>query len=111
MPLWRLEPLDRDDPNWEASTFREVVIVRARDNRIARLLASRAFGIATEHRPGEAVKIVPWDYSGLVSCEQVQATDDYAEEGDQEVVYPAEAVRSAHRGYQRTIDPNWVRVD
>ena len=98
MPLWRLRPLDPDNPNWEASTFKEAVIVRASDSRIARLLAARAFGIATEHRLGEAVKIVPWDYSGLVSCEQVDATEAYPEDGAQGVVYPVEAVSSAHPG-------------
>ena len=101
MALWKLKPLDPSDPNWEASTFKNELIVRALDSRIARLLAARAFGIATEHRPGEAVKIVPWDYSGLVSCEQVEATEAYSEEGDQGIVYPDEAVRSTHPRYAK----------
>lgn len=101
MPLWRLNPIDPSDPNWEASTFNAEVIVRAPDSRSARLLAARAFGIATEHRLGQAVKIVPWDYGGLVSCEQAEATEAYPEEGEQGVVYPAEAVRSAHPRYAK----------
>lgn len=91
--------MDPSDPNWEASTFKKELIVRASDSRIARLLAARAYGIATRHQLGEAVKIVPWDYSGLVSCEQVEATEAYSEEGNQGIIYPAEAVRSAHPRY------------
>lgn len=103
MPLWKLTPLNADDPNWEASVFRDSVIVRADDSRIARLLAARAFGIATKHRAGEAVKIVPWDYRGLVRCEEVPATEDYTEEGEPGIVHPAEAVGTARRGYQDSI--------
>lgn len=101
MALWKLTPLNAADPNWEASTYREEVVVRASDGRVARLLAARAFGIATRHRPGEAIKIVPWDYSGLVSSEQVGPTDEYPEEGAQGIVFPIEAVNSAHPGYTR----------
>ncbi len=101
MPLWKLEPLDLGDRNWEASTYKGEVIVRADDLRRAQRLAARAFGIATQHRPGETVKIIPWDYSGLVAASQVQATDEYAEDGDQGIVYPPEAVRSAHPQYEQ----------
>jgi len=29
MPIWTLEPLDLGNPNWEASTYKGKVIVRA----------------------------------------------------------------------------------
>ena len=101
MPLWRLTPNDQDDPNWAASTYRNELIVRADDARMARLLCARAYGIATQRRLGETVKIVPWNYSNLVAVNQVEATDDCAEEGKQEIVFPPKAVSSAHPGYDR----------
>ncbi len=101
MPLWKLEPLDPSDQNWEASAFKDEVIVRAADSRIARLLAARAFGIATERRAGEAVKVVPWDYGRFVGCSRVEATENYSADGDQGIVYPAEAIDLAHYRYDR----------
>ena len=74
--------------------------VRAEDLGVARLLAARAYGIATKQVLGEEVKIVPWDYSGLVRVTQVQASDDYAEDGSQGIVFPAAAVGAAGPGYQ-----------
>ena len=99
MQLWRFEPIDLTDRNWGASTYRGEVVVRAEDLRHAQLLAARAYGIATEHQLGEAVKINPWDHSGFVKTTQVDATDNYTEDGDQAIVYPPEAVASAHHAY------------
>lgn len=36
MALWKLQPLDLSDSNWEASSHRGVVIVRAPDEETAR---------------------------------------------------------------------------
>ena len=47
MPIWTLEPLDLETPNWEASIYKGKVIVRAENERRARFLAAKAFGIAT----------------------------------------------------------------
>ena len=101
MPLWKLEPIDLADHNWWASTYKREVIIRAEDVRKAQHLAARAYGIATSHRPGETVKFNPWNHSGFVRAIQVKATDNYAEDGDEGIVYPAEAVASAHPGYNR----------
>jgi len=101
MQLWKLEPIDLTDSNWEASTYKGEVIVRAEDLHGAQLLAARAYGIATKHILGETVKIIPWDYFGLVRTSQIQATDDYAEDGDQGIVYPTAAVAAAHPGYNQ----------
>lgn len=100
MPLWKLEPIDPTDRNWEASTYKRDVIVRAENSGAARLLAAKAYGIATKQVFGEEVKIVPWGYSGLVRTTQMQATDDYAEDGAQGIVFPAAAVDAAGPGYQ-----------
>ena len=100
MPLWKLEPIDPTDRNWEASTYIGEAIVRAEDSRRARLLAARAYGIATRRVLGEEVKVVPWDYPGLVRSAQVPATDEYAEDGAQGIVFPTAAVDAAGPGYQ-----------
>ena len=101
MPLWKLDPIDFGDRNWAASTYKGEVIVRAKDWRRAQRLAANAYTIAYHRRPDELVKVVPWDYSRLVATSRVQATDEYAEDGGQGIVYPAEAVSSAHPGYDR----------
>ena len=92
MPLWKLTPVDVTDRNWAASTFNDEVVVRAADEASARRLAARAFGIATRHTPGEEVRIVPWDYRGLVTAARVDATADYDEDGPDGVVFPEPAV-------------------
>ena len=57
--------------------------------------------LATKRILGKTVKIIPWDYPGLVSTIQIQATDDYAEDGDLGIVYPAAAMAAAHPGYNQ----------
>ncbi len=99
MPLWKLEPINLANNNWRSSTYKNEVIVRADDLNKARGLAARAYGITPHAQPGETTIINPWDNPGLVTTIQVPATGDYAEDGDQEIVYPAEAVRLAHPGY------------
>ncbi len=99
MPLWKLEPIDLTDRNWDASTYRNEVIVRAEDLSKAKDLAAKAYGTVPRPQPGETTIINPWDNPGLVRTIQVQATDDYTEDGDQEIVYPPEAVTSASPGY------------
>jgi hypothetical protein len=88
MPLWKLQPLDLSDPNWEASSHREVVIVRAPDEESARDEAQRAFGAKTRFSPGAGVKTPPWKRASLVSAERVR-DERYEEEGPTEVLEPA----------------------
>ena len=99
MPLWKLEPINLDNFNWRSSPHKSEVIVRAEDLDKARNLAARAYGVAIQARPDETAIISPWENPGLVKTSQVQASDDYAEDGDQEIVYPADAVRLARPGY------------
>ncbi len=99
MQLWKLEPIKLANRNWAASTYKNEVIVRAEDLSKARDLSAKAYGNIPRARPGETTIINPWDNPGLVRTNQVQATDDYTEDGDQEIVYPPEAVTSASPGY------------
>jgi Flp pilus assembly protein TadD len=50
MVLWELRPVDLADPNWEASSYRGVAIVRARSENAARRAAQDAFGVKTRFR-------------------------------------------------------------
>ncbi len=100
MPLWKLEPIDRANSNWAASTYKNEIIVRAEDLSKAQDLAANAYGTMPRVRSGETTTIMnPWHNPGFVRTIQVQATDDYTEDGDQEIVYPPEAVTSASPGY------------
>ena len=99
MPLWKLEPINLANNNWTGSIYKNDVIVRAKDLNKAKELAAKAYGTAPHVQPGETTIINPWDNPGLVRAIQVQATDDYTEDGDQGIVYPAEAVKLANPGY------------
>ena len=99
MPLWKLEPINLENPNWGSSAHKSDVIVRAEDLGKARDLAASAYGFAIQARPDETAIISPWQNPGLVKTSQVQASDDYAEDGDPEIVFPAEAVKLARSGY------------
>jgi hypothetical protein len=87
MPLWKLQPLDLSDPNWEASSHRAVVIVRAPDEETARAEAQRTFGVKTGFRPGKGGKAPPWTRPSLVAAERVR-DERYEEEGPTEVLEP-----------------------
>jgi hypothetical protein len=88
MPLWKLQPLDLGDPNWEASSHRGVVIVRAPDEATARDAAQRAFAVKTRFSPRAGVRTPPWKRASLSSAERVR-DQRYEEEGATEVLEPA----------------------
>ena len=55
MPIWSLIPVDLDDPDWEASSHRGQVIVRAANERQARTVAAEAFDVKTGFRPEQGM--------------------------------------------------------
>lgn len=71
MPLWTLTPLDLDDPNWEASSHRGPVLVRAPNEKEAREVAGRAFDIKTRFPPGQGMHSPPWLRPTLVTARRV----------------------------------------
>jgi hypothetical protein len=87
MPLWQLMPVDPRDPNWEASSYRGKVIVRARDEWTARRKAERAFGVKTRFPPGEGVRAPPWLRPASVRAEIVE-DPRYEPHGPAEILYP-----------------------
>jgi hypothetical protein len=88
MPLWKLVPLDLSDPNWEASSHRGPLIVRAPDGQAARDEAQRVFGVKTRFRPGAGVRTPPWERASLVAAERIR-DERYQEEGPTEVLEPS----------------------
>lgn len=90
MPLWQLQPVDPTDSSWEASAYRGKVIVRARDEAMARRQAQKAFGLKTRFPPKKGVASPPWKRPALVTAE---IADDplYDPEGPSEILYPPQA--------------------
>jgi hypothetical protein len=98
MAIWRLCPIDLSDPNWEASSHRAAVIVRAPDENTAREVAEAAFGVKTRFRPGTAIVAPPWKRAELVAVERI--TDERFEaDGPSMVLSPS--FESDLRGKER----------
>jgi hypothetical protein len=88
MKLWILKVLDQKSADWEASTHKGEVIVRAVSENSARNEASKEFFIATKHVKGETVKANPWSQSELVSCNEYSGCE-YQVEGQSGVLIPS----------------------
>jgi hypothetical protein len=94
MAIWELKPTDVSSRDWEASTYRGKVFIRAESETIARQIAARAFVIAAQVRMGEKIMDIPWNQSLLVLA---STTEDsvYQNSGNEEIVGPPEALRNA----------------
>jgi hypothetical protein len=88
MPIWRLTPIDLRDPNWEASSHRGLVVVRAPSEGSAREAAEEAFGVPTRFPPGKGMRVPPWTRPELVHAEIIDSPL-YAAEGPTEVLEPS----------------------
>lgn len=89
MPIWKLMPLSTDTPDWNLSTHRGEVIVRAKDEREARQLATQQFGIAAKRTLGQSTLLNPWEDAALVSCARIQ-THDYQDTGPAAILFPGQ---------------------
>jgi len=85
--IWTLTPVDLNDPNWEASSHRGPVVVRAPNEEKARALAADAFDVKTGFRPGQGMRFPPWNRAALVRAQRV---DDprFEPEGPPEILEP-----------------------
>jgi len=93
--IWKLEPTDVHSRDWEASTYRGEVIVRAESEMKARQIAARAYVIVTEVKIGaRKINDIPWNQLSLVSAVTIQDSS-YQESGSEEIVGPPEALRNA----------------
>jgi len=88
VPLWRLKPIDLSDPNWEGSSHKGVIIVRAGNEEQARQVADKAFAVKTRFPPGHGVLAPPWLRPALVSAEQI-SDPRFASAGPDEVLEPS----------------------
>jgi hypothetical protein len=88
MPIWRLIPIDVEDPNREASSHRGLVLVRAPSEASARQAAEEAFGVPTRFPPGKGMRLPPWTRSELVRAEIIDSPI-YSAEGPTEVLQPS----------------------
>lgn len=104
MPIWRLQPTDPGDPNWEASSHCGPVTVRAANEAEARRLAQEAFGVRTRFALGRGVLAPPWLRPDLVSIEIVEG-GDFAAEGPAEVLVPSFEEDLPHQPRRRTRAP------
>jgi hypothetical protein len=88
MTVWKLSPVDLTDKNWEASSHRGAVIVRAPDEEMAREAAEQAFGVKTRFKPGAGVIARPWKRDSIVKAEQIK-DPRFELEGATEVLDPS----------------------
>lgn len=86
MAVWSLTPVDLADPNWEASSHRGPVIVRAPNARQARATAARSFSVKTGFR-AKGMRFPPWRRAALVTVARVHDSR-FDEEGATEVLEP-----------------------
>jgi hypothetical protein len=88
MAIWKLTPIDLEDPNWEASSHRGLVVVRAPSEASAREAAEGAFAVPTRFPPGKGMRVPPWTRSELVRAEIVDHPI-YSADGPTEVLEPS----------------------
>ncbi len=88
MPIWRLLPVDLTDPNWEASSHRGPVVVRAPREESAREAAQEVFGVRTRFVPAKGMRAPPWQRSELVQAVLVEDSI-YPADGPTEVLEPS----------------------
>ncbi len=87
MPIWKLESTTKESEDWEGSIYRGPAVVRAPDEKGARLRAIRAFGIAVPKRPGGSTPLPPWNDPTLVRCTRFENAT-YPEDGPTKVLEP-----------------------
>lgn len=68
MNLYRLQPLNSDAPEWKLSSWQEPAIIRAPNERVARIAASLAFANASKDASG---LLNPWRLVEAVECSVV----------------------------------------
>jgi hypothetical protein len=85
MAIWRLIPVDLDDPSWLTSAHRGPAVVRAPDESSARQTAQDAFGLPQHFRPGKGPPVPPWKRPEYVHAERLEASI-YPADGPAEVL-------------------------
>lgn len=89
MPIWKLTPTNVESTDWQGSTYKGPVVVRAESDKEARELAVSRFVIAVRRVPGQNTSMCPWTQEKLVISEQLE-NSEYEETGPDEVLFPKE---------------------
>ncbi len=88
MKIFKLEPKNLNSHHWDASTYWDVVIVRAEDEKKARRKATLEFSIAVEVKSKvQPTAINPWILGDHVDCKELNDAE-YPIDGDEEILYP-----------------------
>jgi len=87
MRVYELKPTSEALDDWEANEYKGTVIVRAQDEKSARLKASFGFFTLTKEESGRDTPIPPWQNGKLVICKQLD-NSEYEEEGPEEILFP-----------------------
>ncbi len=94
MPIWKLEPVNPEEPLWRASMYNGHVFIRAPYVLVARDIATKAFGISAEHFGESEIPLNPWVHFVTVTCTRVEKSD-FDEEGPDIILGPPEALSRA----------------
>jgi hypothetical protein len=89
MAIWKLLPLKLHSPDWKLSTYQGEVIVRAQNEREARMRATLKFATGAKANVKQTTKLNPWNRPDAVSCE-VLTGSEYQEQGDSKVLFPGD---------------------
>jgi hypothetical protein len=92
MLIWRLVPTDTLDPNWQVSSHRQPVIVRAAQECTARDAAAAAFSVPQGRSVRGAVRVPPWMLAHLERAEPIEHSS-YSLDGPTEVLAPSFRLR------------------
>jgi hypothetical protein len=87
MPIWKLTPTSLIHPNWQTSSHRGPVTVRAPTEFAARDAAASAFLIAARVEYPMRKRKSPWQSFDLVQADRVVDSDE-VEDGPVEVLHP-----------------------
>ncbi len=87
MKIWKLSVLNEESQDWNASTYKGEVFVRAESEQDARMQATLVFAIATKRKLFETTAVNPWSQGSLVSCGPVE-DERYEVKGNAGVLSP-----------------------
>jgi len=92
MPVFKLTPVNADDPDWKCSSYCGEVRVRAENEHRARTLAARSFALFDPIGQGSC--LCTWESEAHTRCEKIQ--DSPADGEKPAILFPALPEKHAH---------------
>lgn len=99
MYIWKLSVVDYSSPNWQMSACKGDIIIRARNEKQARLMATKDFTIVTGRILGGGTGYSPWENNLDTRCERLDDSS-YSTRGNPcvlEIMHPAVAAKTSGR--------------